>query len=133
MMAKAFEEPEAMAPEEPATQAAHNVTSASAGTAIVTGAGTITSITLAALPVVTDGRTQLSLIDSADGSPGPTLFAADLQTLMNYLVEPRPGVALTPGTTAPTWPKTIASLVTSFTRGLWVKSCPVGPTFVVNA
>ena len=110
---------------------AYNVNSAAVGTNIATGAGTIATITLAALPTSTD-KTPLVLLDTtAAVGVGPTLFAADLQTLMSYLVEPRPGVALTPGTTAPTWPKTVGSNIT-FTTGVYVKSCPTGVTFVAN-
>ena len=124
---------EAEGQDEPDVLAAtpHNVTSANAGTNLVTGAGSITGITLAALPTSTD-KTQLSLLDAGASGVGPTLFAADLQTLINFLVEPRPGVGLTPGMTAPTWPKTIAGTI-PFTNGLYVKSCLTGPTFVVTA
>lgn len=112
--------------------APHNVTSANTGTAILTGAGLLQSITIATLPANTD-KTPLALIDSADGSPGTNLFTIDLQTLVDFLVEPRPGMPLTPGLAAPTYPKTIMGLPVQFFRGLWVQSCPVGPTFVVNA
>jgi hypothetical protein len=112
---------------------AHTVTSASIGTALVTGAGSIVSITVAAAPVITDQYTQLCLVDDVvvSGNPQRVLFASD-QIGMEYLFEPRPGVALTPGTTAPAYPKTIAANI-SFTNGCFVKSCPAGTTFTVTA
>jgi hypothetical protein len=110
---------------------AHTVTSASAGTAIVTGAGSIVSITVAALPNSQDMRTQLCLIDSTTGT-GNLLWAADLTVLEAFLVEPRPGVSMSPGITAPTYPKTIGANI-PFTTGLYVVSCPTSTTFTVTA
>jgi hypothetical protein len=47
--------------------------------------------------------------------------------------EPRPGIALTPGLTAPTWPKTLMGVTPiPFTNGCFVQSCPANTTFTVS-
>jgi hypothetical protein len=84
----------------------------------------------------TDAVTQLVLVDAAaawTGSPPPpkVLFAANL-TALTYLNEPKPGVALTPGTTAPTWPKSLGTVAIPFTNGCFVQSCPANVTFTVT-
>jgi hypothetical protein len=51
------------------------------------------------------------------------------------LYEPRPAVPLTPGITAPTWPKTLVPATTtlSFAKGLYIASCPANTTFTATA
>lgn len=116
---------------------AYPVTSANVGTALVTGAGTISSITLAQpTSTAVDMNTQLVLVDAAAapaaGAPPPrVLFAADLYALAS-LFEPRPGIALTPGLTAPTWPKSLGVSSISFTKGCFVQSCPANLSFSVS-
>lgn len=127
--------------DEPEVQAAtpHTVTSASVGTALATGAGTISAFTMAEpTSTSTDDATPLTLVDAAAAptptSPPPrTLFSASLRTLA-CLYEPRPGVGLTPGMTAPTWPKTLmaATQAIPFTNGCFVQSCPANMTFTVS-
>jgi hypothetical protein len=125
--------------DKPEAQAAapHTVTSASVGTALVTGAGTITGITMnQPTTTSTDDSTPLTLLDVAV-APGAgvfarPLFSASLRALASEY-EPRPGVALTPGITAPTWPKNLSSLVIPFANGLYVSSCPANMTFTVTA
>jgi hypothetical protein len=125
---------------EPRVASPHTVTSASVGTALVTGAGTITAFTMTQpTSASTDDSTPLTLLDQAAVPVGPqppakTLYSASLRALACEY-EPRPGVGLTPGMTAPTWPKTIvpAGIVIPFTNGLWVQSCPANTTFTVTA
>jgi hypothetical protein len=129
--------PERMEQPEPLVVTPYPVTSAQVGTALVAIAGTISAFTLTQ-PTVTsiDDSTQLVLVDAAAAptasSPPPrTLYAASLRALA-CLNEPRPGVALTPGTTAPTWPKSLSSISIPFTNGCFVKSCPANVTFTVS-
>ena len=126
--------------DQPAPLAAtpHSVTSASVGTVLTTGAGTISAFTMnQPTATSTDFSTPLVLVDAAAAptptSPPPhTLYAANLTTL-SCMNEPRPGVGLTPGTTAPTWPKTLMSATPiSFTNGCFVQSCPANTTFTVS-
>jgi hypothetical protein len=126
--------------DEPAPQVAapHTVTSAAVGTALATGAGTITAFTMAQPTATsTDESTPLTLVDAAAAptaisSPARTLFAASLRTLACEY-EPRPGIALTPGTTAPTWPKSLMGTMSiPFTNGCYVQSCPANTTFTVT-
>jgi hypothetical protein len=120
---------------EPLVTAPHNIATAQVGTAIVTGAGTIASITLAAFPTSTD-PTPLILVDSAAapaaGVNPPVLCSANLQLLRNILSEPRPGVGLTPGMTAPVYPRSVGSVAIPFAAGVYVQSCPANTTFVAN-
>lgn len=117
---------------------AHPVTSASVGTALTSGAGTITAFTLTQ-PTATsvDDFTPLTLVDAAAAPTGPTppprtLFSASLRALA-CLYEPRPGVGLTPGITAPTWPKTLMGATPiAFSNGCYVQSCPANVTFTVT-
>jgi hypothetical protein len=129
----------AMAKEpEPLVAAPHTVTSASVGTVLVTGAGTISAFTMAQLTsAATDDLTPLTLVDAAaaptsTSGPPAVLYSASLRALACEY-EPRPGVALTPGTTAPTWPKSLSSISIPFSNGLFVQSCPTNTTFTVTA
>jgi hypothetical protein len=131
-----------MTDQQPEQQAAvaHTVTSASVGTVLTTGAGTITAFTLTQ-PTSTqvDDTTPLTLVDAAAAHTGPTppphtIFSANMRALA-CLNEPRPGVGLTPGMTAPTWPKNVAGPATTaipFTNGCFVQSCPANVTFTVT-
>jgi hypothetical protein len=48
--------------------------------------------------------------------------------------EPRPNVPLTPGLTAPTWPKALMGVnPIQFANGCFVQSCPANTTFTVTA
>jgi hypothetical protein len=114
---------------------AHPVTSASVGTALATGAGTISAFTMnQPTSSSSDDITQLVLVDSAaipTGAP-KILWAANLQALA-CMNEPRPGLPLTPGLTAPVWPKTLMSATPiQFTNGCFVQSCPANTTFTVS-
>jgi hypothetical protein len=121
--------------------AAYTLDSTKVGTALVTGAGTITSITIAVAPTtLTDQITPVTLVDAGtaaaagglgQGSPRTlySLYAANLV----YLFEPRPGIALTPGTTTPAFPRSVDNLATAFSNGIFVKSCPAGLSLTVNA
>lgn len=115
----------------------HAVTSASVGTALATGAGTISSITMnQPTTTSTDDTTPLTLVDAAAAPVSPytppprVLFSANLKALAS-MDEPRPGVPLTPGITAPTWPKSLG-VAASFTNGCFVQSCPANMTFTVS-
>ena len=108
---------------------AYTVDSTKVGTSLVAVAGTITSITVAAAPNVPNKSDQVNI---TDGPGGRTLFSANELALI-FLFEPRPGVALTPGTTAPTFPRNFFSGSQAFANGLYVASCPTGISLVVNA
>jgi hypothetical protein len=119
---------------------AYTVNPAAVGTALVTGAGTITSISVAALPVITDPTTPVTLVDAATAAVAGGLGQGSPRTIYSlypanlvFLEEPRPNVPLTPGITAPTFPKSVANLSTAFSNGIFVKSCPAGLTLTVNA
>jgi hypothetical protein len=127
--------------DKPEQLAANTVTSASVGTALKASAGTITGFTLTQ-PTSTqvDDSTPLTLLDQAAaptgvaGYPARTIFSANMRTLAS-LYEPRPGFGLTPGTTAPTWPKNVlgpAVVAIPFSNGCWVQSCPANMTFTVT-
>jgi hypothetical protein len=120
----------------PQAATAHPVTSASVGTALVTGAGSISAFTFT-LPTsaAVDDTTQLVLVDAAAAPTGAAkvLWAANLRALA-CMNEPRPGLGLTPGLTAPTWPKTLmGATAIPFTNGCFVQSCPANTTFTVTA
>ena len=127
--------------EEPGVQAVtpHTVTSASVGTAVATGAGVISAFTFTQpTSASVDDSTPLTLVDAA-AAPTPTsppprvLYSANLRALA-CMYEPRPGVGLTPGTTAPTWPKSLmaATQTIPITNGCFVQSCPANVTFTVS-
>ena len=108
---------------------AYVVDSTKVGTSLVAVAGTITSITVTAVPTITDKDTQVRI---TDGPGGRTLWAA-VQAALAFLFEPRPGVALTPGTTAPVFPRTLFSGSQAFANGLYVVSCPAGISITITA
>jgi hypothetical protein len=115
----------------------YTVNAASVGTALVAVAGTISAFTLTQpTATATDDLTPLTLVDAA-AAPTPTslpprvLYSASLRALACEN-EPRPGVALTPGMTAPTWPKSLSSIPIPFSNGCFVKSCPANVTFTVS-
>jgi hypothetical protein len=122
---------------EPLAATPHTVTSASVGTALTVGAGTITAFTFTQpTSVSTDDSTPLTLVDAAAAptgisSPPHVLYSANLKALA-CMNEPKPGVALTPGSTAPTWPKSLTAIVIAFTNGCFVQSCPANTTFTVT-
>jgi hypothetical protein len=121
---------------------ANTVTSASVGTVLKAGAGTITAFTLTQ-PTATqvDDTTPLTLLDIAAAPaninppyPPRTIFSANMRALAS-LYEPRPGIGLTPGLTAPTWPKNVlgpAAVSIPFSNGCYVASCPANVTFTVT-
>jgi hypothetical protein len=113
----------------------YTVTSASVGTALLVGAGSISAFTMTQLTsAAADDITQLVLVDSAAVPTGAAkvLWAANLRALA-CMNEPRPGIGLTPGLTAPTWPKTLmGATAIPFTNGCFVKSCPANTTFTVS-
>jgi hypothetical protein len=81
---------------------------------------------------VTGATVNLTQAAPSAGSSVHTLYSADqLALVCEY--EPRPGIALTPGLTAPTWPKNISSISIPFSNGLFVQSCPANMTFTVTA
>jgi hypothetical protein len=129
-----------MADKEPTPQVVtpYTVTSASVGTALVAVAGTISAFTMTQpTATATDDQTPLTLVDAAaaptpTSSPPRVLFSANLRTLESYLFEPRPGVGLTPGMTAPTWPKSVSPFALPFSNGCFVQSCPANVTFTVS-
>lgn len=81
---------------------------------------------------VTGATVTLTEAGPSAGIPAHILFSASLRALAS-MYEPRPGVALTPGLTAPTWPKTLMGATPiSFTNGCYVQSCPANMTFTVS-
>jgi hypothetical protein len=122
---------------EPLVATPHTVTSASVGTALATGAGTISAFTFTQPTSASiDDSTPLTLVDAAAAptgisSPPHVLYSANLKSL-TYLNDPKPGLALTPGLTAPTWPKSLGIIAIPFTNGCFVQSCPANTTFTVS-
>jgi hypothetical protein len=108
---------------------AYVVDNTKVGTSLVAAAGAITSITIAAEPTTTDKDTQVCI---TDGPAGRSLFAAT-QSALAFLFEPRPGVPLTPGLTAPVFPRSLFTGSQAFANGLYVASCPAGISVTVNA
>jgi len=79
-----------------------------------------------------------STVTLTPAAPSPlvgyrTIYSANMAALKCEL-EPRPNVPMTPGITAPTWPKSIlpAGVVPAFNNGCWVTSCPANMTFTVT-
>jgi hypothetical protein len=109
------------------------VSSTQVGTALVTGPGTITALAAVSQPAQGDVRTQLELLD-ATGIPSSharTLYAADLTSLL-FLLEPKPDPTLSPGLTAPTYPKSLGNISMPFSNGIYVKSCPANVQFSIT-
>jgi hypothetical protein len=78
-------------------------------------------------------RATVNLTPIPNG-PTRTLYSANMRALACEY-EPRPGIGLTPGLTAPTWPKNIAGPAATsiaFTNGCFVQSCPANTTFTVT-
>jgi hypothetical protein len=111
--------------------ATYTVDNTKVGTSLVAAAGTMTALTVAVAPTITDKDAQVRI---TDGPGGRNLFAATISALV-FLFEPRPGVALTPGTTAPTFPRSVwpVSGSQAFANGLYVQSCPTGISLTVTA
>lgn len=109
--------------------ATYTVDSTHAGTALVSAAGTITAMTVAAAPTITDPNTPVLL---TDGPGGKTLFCAAVSALA-FLFEPRPGVPLTPGITAPTFPRSLMTGTQAFVNGIFCQSCPAGISLTITA
>lgn len=65
------------------------------------------------------------------GGPVRVLYSANMRALACEY-EPKPGIALTPGLTAPTWPKSLSSIAIPFSNGCMVQSCPANMTFTVT-
>ena len=110
------------------------VTSANVGTKLATAADTkITGMTITQPTASADLLTPFTLIDSAAAPTGAyrTLYSA-VHAAMAFIFGYKPGVSLSPGLTAPTWPQTIDSYPISFTNGVFVLSCPVGITVSVT-
>ena len=112
---------------------AYVVDNTKVGTSLVTGAGTMTALTVAAVPTISAADKD-NPVAITDGPGGRTLFRAGASSLM-FLFEPRPGVALTPGTTAPTFPRSLwpVSGSQAFANGLYVASCPAGISLTATA
>lgn len=118
--------------------ATYTANAAAIGTALVAAAGTITGITMAQPTNTTDFATPLVLIDQAAAPadaahaafPAPTLFSSNVAGLMPG---DKPGMPLTPGVTAPTWPRSLGSEKIAFAHGIFVASCPANATFVITA
>ena len=107
-----------------------SVTTASIGTKLATVADTkITGLTVAQPTSATDMTTPLTFIDAAAAPVGffRTLYNASIAAMSVFGY--KPGVTLSPGLTAPTWPMSIFSGNIPFTNGVFVTSCPAGATF----
>lgn len=105
------------------------VDSTKVGTSLVAIAGSISALSVTLLPTTTDKDTQICL---TDGPGGRTLWAATISALA-FLWEPRPGVALTPGATGPTFPRSLMTGAIPFANGIYVKSCPTNIALSVSA
>jgi hypothetical protein len=122
---------------------AHTVTSASVGTALVTGAGTIESITITAPAAGTLNSNGINdafvLLDTTAtqsvpvaGPPAKILYSATLSTLL-FIFGIKPNIPLTPGLTAPASPFSLGNITIPFANGLFVQACPANLTFTVTA
>ena len=89
----------------------------------VSGTGSLTGSTVTLTEAIAPGIEP----------PSRVIFSACMAALKSML-EPRPSVPLTPGITAPTWPKALMSsgTVPAFNNGCWVQSCPANMTFTVT-
>jgi hypothetical protein len=111
-----------------------SITTASIGTKLATVADTkITGLTMTQPLATADVSTPLTLVDAAAAPTAPvgfikTLFSAGLATLA-FVFGYKPGVSLSPGLTAPSWPQAILTGSIPFTNGVFVQSCPAGVTF----
>ena len=109
------------------------VTSASVGTKLATLTDTkITGLTVIQPTSATDMTTPLTFIDAAAAPAAPvgffrTLYNASIAAMSVFGY--KPGVTLSPGLTAPTWPMSIFSGNIPFTNGVFVTNCPAGATF----
>jgi hypothetical protein len=116
--------------------ASYTVNPAAVGTALVSAPGTITAFSLAQPAAGADMQTPIVVVDataaSYDASLSRAVFAANLGSippLNGY----KPGIAPTPGSTAPTWPMTFGTQAIAFSKGLYVKSCPAGAVLTITA
>ena len=110
-----------------------SVATASIGTKLATVADTkITGLTVAQPTSATDMTTPLTFIDAAAAPAAPvgffrTLYNASIAAMSVFGY--KPGVTLSPGLTAPTWPMGVVTGSIPFTNGVFVTSCPAGATF----
>ena len=108
----------------------YSVDSTKVGTSLVTGAGSLTAMAVTVLPTSND---QVTPVCITDGPGGPTIYSATMLA-MSFLFEPRPNVALTPGTTAPTYPRALMGThAVPFANGLYVQSCPANISLSLTA
>jgi hypothetical protein len=117
--------------------ATYTANAAAVGTALVAAAGTITGLTLTQPTATSDMTTPVILLDQAAAPasaaaaalPPRTLFASPVA---NLLPDVTPGIPW-PGTmTGPAWPLTLG-LKASFTKGIFVASCPANVTLTITA
>src|SRR5215472_3796009 len=86
----------------------------------VSGTGSLTGSTINLTEVLPSGVQP----------PSRVLYSASLRALASEY-EPRPAVPLTPGVTAPTWPKSLCPFTLNVTAGIFVLSCPANLTFSI--
>jgi hypothetical protein len=118
--------------------ATYTANAAAVGTALVAAAGQITGITMAQPTATSDMTTPLTLVDQAAAPanaaaaawPAHVLFSAPGAALMPG---DKPNVPLTPGLTAPTWPRSLGTMKLTFSNGIFVASCPANMTFTITA
>ena len=116
---------------------ANTITSAQAGTALVTGAGSIQGMTVTMpIPNNVDTKTPLTLIDAAAANPtAKVLYSAFIGDLAAFLFGSKPAsVPITPGgpTAPPAGTLMSATPTIPFTQGLYVRSCPANATFTAT-
>jgi hypothetical protein len=111
------------------------VGSAQTGTKLATASDTkITGMTLA-IPTSLNDRTPLQLVDAAAVADFTgtvfTLYSNDLIGLAAQVYDYKPnGPSAAPGLTAPVFPRAVISSANiSFSKGVFVKSCPTGVSF----
>jgi hypothetical protein len=109
--------------------ATYTVDSTKVGTSLVAAAGTMTAITVAAVPNIANKSEQINI---TDGPNGRSIFSANQLALIS-LFEPRPGIGLTPGLTAPAFPRSVSPGSQAFANGLYVQSCPAGVSLTITA
>lgn len=117
------------------------ITSSSVGSVLATGTDShFVSLSLALPTSVADDRTPLTLVD-ANAAPtaatlgyGRAIYSATLGTLLSFLFGWKSGIAGTPGLTPPAWPMSLgpANMGNTFTKGIYVQSCPAGASFTLT-
>jgi hypothetical protein len=113
------------------------ITSAQVGTAVASGTGTFSALSVTMPPAANaDLSTQMVLLDAtpatlAAGKPAPILYAARFSDLLAFIYGWKPNSI--PGVPGAPTRQAVGTLMTAgaiaFKNGLYVLSCPANVTF----